>query len=1395
MRLITRMARWAAIAIVGLVLLVVAAYGVAQTEWAKSYLNAFAVSQANRHLTARLAIGRLRGSLLHGVTLEDVSLTGPDGEIVRVARVDLRYNPLTLARRQLILDEVHIVGASIRVVDTNGEWNVSHIARPSAGPSNDPATPFEIRHLLIEQSDVSLVGPGLLTRHVSALNVDGRLAIRGERLEVEVAEASGRDDRTGAEIKALRASVKGADDVAAEFEVVAGAQRLAGRVSIRTVDESPRVTGAIDVSHLNAALFTENDALATDVTSTVTFQGVVTAGAPQLTFDARGPAVAAFGYLAATHAVTGRYENGALTADATLSAYDADLTAHVDTTLAGGSSTPMGVTASGAFRGVALAKLPSHLEVPPLATRLSGQYKVQSRGTRVVAHVTLDESEVEGARIAGGTTIDVTAGDQGIRYAATGDIANLMPAKLAGPLGVPALSQSRLDGAVTGAFDVRGFENCRTCLPRRTVDAHVTFDQARLHGATLDGLDAVVALNGSQLDLVARGRFRNLSGEVLGAPMSMPAELNGGIDARLSIANVDAPLTIDALRVDGQVELEPSRVRDIDIAALRVDGTLEGGLATIRAGTLEAAGVLASATGVIAVSGDGQSSFEATVDSEDLAPIARLLGVKAAGAAHIEGTVTGPAKRPAIAGVIQARQLDYAGTVSALTAHTTFKADVPNWKPEQAIVEADGEATFIRVSGTDLVRAGLRARYQNRRLDVEASGEDRNRSLEMSGSVDLAAAERSVRLDRLSLATNGAAWSIPDGAPVTVGYGNDLVTVDSLRLVHDAQTIAASGAIRLKPVRPGDRPQTMTVTVDALELADVNRLMLGTRRVTGTATGAIVVRGSVAEPDVEAEVTVTNGSVEDTPFESLMLAGQMRASRITLDAALQQAQGNRVTMSGSLPWRDADPAATIDLTVRSSSIDLGLAQLFTSELQDLSGTAQVDVHVGGTLKAPRPVGRATVADGAFLVESTGVRYRALNADVSLDGPRLRIAQLSVQDQNKHEIRVAGTLDVLGDASARTLDVRVKAESVRVLDNPLGSLEVAADLTVVGDLSAPQVQGTVTLDSGRLEVDQILERTTKNPYDTEPAAVVEAREAAREPALEEQAGKAQGQVGSGPTSPGATGPGAAGQGAPRARTGPQVRIALKIPDNLVIRGRGLKVGASPVGLGDVNIIVGGTLDLQMANETSVVGNLQVIRGNYTFQGRRFEVQRGSDVRFRGERPIDPTLNVTAERDVSGVAAEVHVGGRATNPRITLSSRPPLEDADILSLIIFGQPANSLGTGERTSLAQRAGALTAGAIATPIADSVARALDLDVFEIQTPSDSERAPVVSVGSQIGSRLYLGVRQEIGGEQDSAVSFEYRIATFLRLVTSFAQGALQQNAGSSSQTGGVDLLFVFRY
>jgi translocation and assembly module TamB len=214
--------------------------------------------------------------------------------------------------------------------------------------------------------------------------------------------------------------------------------------------------------------------------------------------------------------------------------------------------------------------------------------------------------------------------------------------------------------------------------------------------------------------------------------------------------------------------------------------------------------------------------------------------------------------------------------------------------------------------------------------------------------------------------------------------------------------------------------------------------------------------------------------------------------------------------------------------------------------------------------------------------------------------------------------------------------------------------------------------------------------------------------------------------------------------------------------------------------------------------TVVGAVNTIRGFYDFQGRRFQILRDGTVRFEGDpiTQLDPALNVTGERVIQAVTARVNIRGRLKKPEVDLTSVPPLEQSDILALIVFNQPLNQLGTGQQASLAQRAGAMAAGAVSSELTSSVASSLGVDQLEINVaPATGVNAEVV-VGQQLSQNLYVKVQQELGEHNQTNVILEYEFTNWLRLQTNLLQGAAaQQQLFQRVKSTGIDLVFSFSF
>jgi translocation and assembly module TamB len=446
-----------------------------------------------------------------------------------------------------------------------------------------------------------------------------------------------------------------------------------------------------------------------------------------------------------------------------------------------------------------------------------------------------------------------------------------------------------------------------------------------------------------------------------------------------------------------------------------------------------------------------------------------------------------------------------------------------------------------------------------------------------------------------------------------------------------------------------------------------------------------------------------------------------------------------------------------------------------------------------------------IRNGAFGVPIGGVSYSGLDTRIELTPDVVRLQKFTILDEHDQPLHVSGELAV-HERQVGAVNIGITSDNFEVIDNELGDVGIDSDLRISGELRRPKIEGRVDLEAGRLEVDRILQ-LFYDPYSVESLPEVVSAERAVEGAdsAEGAANEALARARVEAAPPGADRTAQEPAAAPGGALAPvTLDVRLIIPDNLVLRGDDLRPGG-PTGaaLGDVNITVGGDLQIRkQPNEPVIlVGSVQTVRGTYEFQGRRFDLVRGGTIRFRGEPQINPALDVTATRVIpnTGVEARVRITGTSQQPRLQLTSNPPLEESDILALIVFNRPVNELGTGERASLAATAGGIATGFIAAPLGESIGRALDLDLFEITTTTEGgELGAGLTLGQQIGDRAFFSLRQQFGEQNLTEFLLEYQLARFLRLQAN----AAPETSGSGNRIGerriekaGLDLIFFFSY
>jgi autotransporter translocation and assembly factor TamB len=1178
------------------------------------------------------------------------------------------------------------------------------------------------------------------------------------------------------------------DRLGVDMNVRSSAGQLTGQVVADLLSVRQAVQGEVHVRHLDLAPLLQDPAQRTDLTADVRAD-LTTGGWADLdslrgTASITAPEVVASGYTIEKVAAAGTLNGRHVDVQARATAYGVAATTQGTVTVPQADD-PLTFDLRGTLSRINLSRLPRELGAPRVATDLGLQYHatgtnpMDAHRRRITADALFVDSTVPGARVRKGSTAGVAVNGAAIGYRADATVEQVDLQALGDAFAVPVLADPRHSSAINAHVTAEG---SGTRVRAADVTLHGDVTESTVLGGTIPHLAVDVTLQDGAAHVVATGAFAGFDPAVLSGKPAVAGQVAGSLSTDVTIADVADGLAPERVAGSARVSLEPSTVGGLAIESAALDADYRDQSGEIHQFELTGRDVHVNAAGTLALNDTDQSHLTFQADTPRMAEIAALFDVPVSGIAKVYGTITGNRTRLQAKGTLSADALEYQGN-GALSVDASYIVDVPDLSVERAAVDADTKATFVTLAGQNVNELTAKTTYADRRVTFEATATQPERRLDAVGALVLHPDHQEVHLTSLGLRAGQQQWTIASGTAPTINYAADTVTVDGLRLQSGAQAIAVDGAFG----KPGDALQ---VTATDIDLAGVDALLLRPPQFTGTLSASARISGSKVAPDVSGQFNVAGGGFRQFRYDTLGGTVSYEAGGVTLDARLQQNATQWVTAKGYLPTslfsgateakpaagghiEPATPADRVDLTIESSPLDLGLVQGFTTALTDVTGTVEAHVRVTGSGQDPHPTGTLQVANGGLTVAPTGGVYSHIAGRVDLQDDRVHIDQITVLDNHQSSLSVTGDLAVhAGEVGG--FQIWVNSDDFKVIDNTIGNVRLQSAVSLSGQLRAPIVQGYVGLTTGQVNLDELIAIIGASPYPTTAAAP--------------DAGNTTAVIARATPAPAATGPFDA----------LRMNLDLSVPDDLVVKASSLQTPGSPVSLGALNLTLGGDLTARKDPGTAVrlAGAINTVRGTYDFQGRRFEILRDGTVRFEGLDQLNPSLDIRTRRLIQGVEARVNIRGTLEKPEILLSSTPPLEQADILALIVFNQPLNQLGEGQQVSLAQRAQSMAAGAVAGQLAQSIGNALNLDTFEIDVAPENGGGPQLTLGQQVGQNLYVKVQQGIGDQSSTNVVLEYELARWLRLQTNVQQGSsTQESLFRRNQGSGADLIFTFSY
>jgi translocation and assembly module TamB len=220
---------------------------------------------------------------------------------------------------------------------------------------------------------------------------------------------------------------------------------------------------------------------------------------------------------------------------------------------------------------------------------------------------------------------------------------------------------------------------------------------------------------------------------------------------------------------------------------------------------------------------------------------------------------------------------------------------------------------------------------------------------------------------------------------------------------------------------------------------------------------------------------------------------------------------------------------------------------------------------------------------------------------------------------------------------------------------------------------------------------------------------------------------------------------------------QLAIKARAPGRIAVTGLGIESEWR------AKLEIGGS-----ANAPVIRGQADLVRGGYEFAGRRFDLARGV-IRFQGESPPDPILDIVANGDTQGLNATIRVTGTGQRPDIAFSSTPALPQDELLSRLLFGTSITNLSAPEAVQLASAVASLQGGGNGLNPINALRNAIGLDRLRI-LPADTTTGQRTSIaaGKYLTRRIYFEVITD--GQGYSATRAEFQITRWLSVLSTIS-------------------------
>jgi len=570
----------------------------------------------------------------------------------------------------------------------------------------------------------------------------------------------------------------------------------------------------------------------------------------------------------------------------------------------------------------------------------------------------------------------------------------------------------------------------------------------------------------------------------------------------------------------------------------------------------------------------------------------------------------------------------------------------------------------------------------------------------------------------------------------------------AFRTVNPARIQAAAGGYRLNPTRIDfdqgsirlagqyGRATSAQVRLDRLDLAILSAFVpnLG---VSGKATGSLdyTQAAGASFPTADARMTITGfqrtGLAAVSEAVDVVFAGRLdtgggegRALVRRGTATIGRLVANMRPLgagAGSLSTRLM--AAPLSGGIRYNGPSAVLFSLAALPNQSLNGPIAIAADFSGTVQAPRINGLVRADNLTYDNETFGTRLSRMQLAARFNNDRLELTRLEAR-AGDGTISATGSVGIAA-ASGFPIDLRATLDNAELAKSDELAATTSGTIRLTNGPNGGLIQGNLTVPNARYQIIK--------------------QGAAEVPELTGVRRRSEIRIARPTDRPVATPVGLF-----------RLDLRVRAENQLFVSGMGLESEW------EMDLRIGGT-----SAAPTIGGGIDLVRGTFSFAGKRFEVTRGQ-IRFRGGALADPDINIQASTTSDGVTVVLNVTGTGQRPQIAFTSTPALPQDEVLSRLLFGTRPENLSATEAIQLAAALNSLrpSSGGGLNPLG-KLRSATGFDRLRVLGADDtSGRGTALAAGKYLTDDIYVEIVTDARGF--TATQLEIALTKALSLLTS---------------------------